>query len=391
VTLPLGMQLVHGTRVIIDNNKPQQAPYVICFANGCMSDYDVTPDLIARLKRGQNLTVQAINSNGAPLTLPLPLADFAKAYDGAPTDPKVYEATQKKLQDELAQRAASKGQPSNEIASIDGTASRNSATAAAGSTQQMQAVAPIPNLVAPVGRRVALIIGNSGYKFMPSLQNPRNDAADVETALKGLGFETVMAKDLDRAGMNASLEKFSLLVQGANVGLVFYSGHGMQFNGKNYLLPTDADLKTAADVTGYRLLPLDDLIQVLSGANGLQLIILDACRNNPVERGFKNSIASVPGGNRDAALTRGFARIAGRSGLIITYATEPNEVASDGDGRNSPFTKAFLSNIMTPDLDVRTVLFNVQREVYGSSGKQQLPEISSFYVGPEVRLKTSQR
>jgi len=106
VTLPLGMQLVHGTRIIIDSNPPLQSPYVICFANGCMSDYDVTPDMIAQLKKGQNLIVQAINSNGAPLTLPLPLAEFAKAYEGPPTDPKVFEETQKKLQEELQKRAA---------------------------------------------------------------------------------------------------------------------------------------------------------------------------------------------------------------------------------------------------------------------------------------------
>jgi invasion protein IalB len=105
VTLPLGMQLVHGTRVIVDSNAPAQSPYVICFQNGCMSDYEVTPELLANLKKGQNLVVQAINSNGAPLTLPLPLADFAKAYDGPPTDPKVFEETQKKLQEELQKRA----------------------------------------------------------------------------------------------------------------------------------------------------------------------------------------------------------------------------------------------------------------------------------------------
>jgi invasion protein IalB len=105
VTLPLGMQLVHGTRVIVDTNAPQQSPYVICFANGCMSDYEMTPELLANMKKGQNLVVQAINSNGAPLTLPLPLTEFAKAYDGPPTDPKVFEETQKKLQEELQKRA----------------------------------------------------------------------------------------------------------------------------------------------------------------------------------------------------------------------------------------------------------------------------------------------
>jgi invasion protein IalB len=106
VTLPLGMQLVHGTRVIVDGNAPQQSPYVICFQNGCMSDYEATPELIANMKKGQNLVVQAINSNGAPLTLPLPLVgEFAKAYDGPPTDPKQFEENQKKLQEELQKRA----------------------------------------------------------------------------------------------------------------------------------------------------------------------------------------------------------------------------------------------------------------------------------------------
>jgi invasion protein IalB len=110
VTLPLGMQLHHGTRIIVDSNPPLQAEYVICFANGCMSDYEATPDMLANMKKGQNLVIQAINANGAPLTLPLPLQEsggssFAKAYDGPPTDPKVFEETQKKLQEELQKRA----------------------------------------------------------------------------------------------------------------------------------------------------------------------------------------------------------------------------------------------------------------------------------------------
>jgi invasion protein IalB len=105
VTLPLGMQLVHGTRLIIDQNQPMTAPYVICFTNGCMADYEATPDMVAKMKKGQNLVVQAINSTAQPITLGLPLADFAKAYDGPPTDPKVFEEQQKKLQEELQRRA----------------------------------------------------------------------------------------------------------------------------------------------------------------------------------------------------------------------------------------------------------------------------------------------
>jgi invasion protein IalB len=105
VTLPLGMQLVHGTRLIIDQNQPMTAPYVICFTNGCMADYEANPDMVTKLKKGQGLAVQAINSTGQPISLVLPLGDFAKAYDGPPTDPKVFEEQQKKLQDELQRRA----------------------------------------------------------------------------------------------------------------------------------------------------------------------------------------------------------------------------------------------------------------------------------------------
>jgi invasion protein IalB len=105
VTLPLGMQLIHGTRLIIDQNQPMTAPYVICFTNGCMADYEATPDMVAKMKKGQALVVQAINSTAQPISLALPLADFGKAYDGPPTDPKVFEEQQKKLQEELQRRA----------------------------------------------------------------------------------------------------------------------------------------------------------------------------------------------------------------------------------------------------------------------------------------------
>jgi len=105
VTLPLGVQLIHGTRVIVDQNQPMTAPYIICFTNGCMADYEINADLIGKMKKGQGLVVQAINANGQPISLVLPLADFAKAYDGPPTDPKEFEAQQKKLEEQLQKRA----------------------------------------------------------------------------------------------------------------------------------------------------------------------------------------------------------------------------------------------------------------------------------------------
>jgi invasion protein IalB len=105
VTLPLGMQLPQGTRVIVDQGQPMNAPYIICFTNGCMADYEASSELIGKLKKGQGLVVQGINSQGQPISLVLPLTDFGKAYDGPPTDPKVFEEQQKKLQDDLQKRA----------------------------------------------------------------------------------------------------------------------------------------------------------------------------------------------------------------------------------------------------------------------------------------------
>lgn len=105
ITVPLGMQLQHGTRMLIDQEPPQQQPYRICFPIGCMADYPVTDDVIAKMKKGQNIVIQAINMQGTPISLPLPLNDFAKAYEGPATDPKVFEEQQRKLQEELQKKA----------------------------------------------------------------------------------------------------------------------------------------------------------------------------------------------------------------------------------------------------------------------------------------------
>lgn len=105
VTVPLGMQIQHGTRIIVDQNPPLNSPYVICFTNGCMSDYEATGDMISKLSKGKNLIVQAINANNQPISLTLPLTDFNKAHEGPPTDPKVFEEQQRKLQAELQRRA----------------------------------------------------------------------------------------------------------------------------------------------------------------------------------------------------------------------------------------------------------------------------------------------
>jgi Caspase domain len=234
--------------------------------------------------------------------------------------------------------------------------------------------------VAHAEKRVALVIGNSVYQNAPALINPKNDAQDIGNSLRELGFTTIVATDLDRAGMDDALDRFSRSVGGAEIALVYYSGHGMQFGGKNYLLPVDARLVNADDVNRFRLVPVDDVVDVLQGAPGARIIILDACRNNPVEDDLKRRLASMPGVNRDAFLTRGLSRVTA-NGLIVAYATQANDVASDGVARNSPFAQALLHNLGTPDLDLRQMLFNVQDEVDRLTDGKQRPELSISLVG----------
>jgi uncharacterized caspase-like protein len=229
-------------------------------------------------------------------------------------------------------------------------------------------------------KRVALVIGNGAYKNAPALMNPKNDAEDIGKSLRELGFFTIIATDLDRAGMNDVLDRFSRAVGGAEIALVYYSGHGMQFAGKNYLLPVEARLENADDVNRFRLMPLDDVFDVLEGAQGARIVILDACRNNPVEADIKRRLASISGANRDAYLTRGLSRVAA-NGLIIAYATQANDVAADGTGRNSPFAAALLRNLGSPGLDVRQMFFNVQDEVDRLTAGKQRPELSISLVG----------
>ena len=234
--------------------------------------------------------------------------------------------------------------------------------------------------IAHAEKRVALIIGNSAYQNAPALINPKNDAQDVGKSLRELGFTTIVATDLNRAGMDDALDRFSRSVGGAEIALVYYSGHGMQFAGKNYLLPVDARLVNADDVNRFRLVPVDDVVDVLQGAPGARIIILDACRNNPVEDDLKRRLASVPGVNRDAFMTRGLSRVTA-NGLIVAYATQANDVASDGVARNSPFAQALLHNLGSPDLDLRQMLFNVQDEVDRLTDGKQRPELSISLVG----------
>jgi formylglycine-generating enzyme required for sulfatase activity/uncharacterized caspase-like protein len=237
-------------------------------------------------------------------------------------------------------------------------------------------------------RRVALVVGNAAYRFMPRLPSPKNDAEDVGKSLRELGFETVVATDLDRAGMNEALERFTHTVLGADIALVYYSGHGLQFAGTNYLLPTEARLSAAADVNRSALMPVDDVVDALQGARGARVLVLDAAHGNPAEDELKRRLASAPGANRDALSTRGLGRVAAGKGLVVAYATQLGDVAADGSARNSPFAAAFLRHVGTPDVDLKQTFARIRDEVGRATSGRQRPELAITLEG-EFKLKSA--
>jgi hypothetical protein len=234
-------------------------------------------------------------------------------------------------------------------------------------------------------KRVALVIGNGAYAFQPTLRNPKNDADDVGKALRALDFKVIVGTDLDRSGMNRVLDEFANAVDGADITFVYYSGHGMQLNGVNWLLPVDAQLDNVATINRFRLLPLQDVLETLRLAHGAKVVVLDACRSNPVENELKRRLASLPGSDRAAVETQGLAKIK-VNGLLVAYSTQSDEVASDGGGRNSPFTSAFIKYVGEPNVDIRQMFYQVQDEVDRETASKQRPELSISLIG-EYKLK----
>jgi formylglycine-generating enzyme required for sulfatase activity/uncharacterized caspase-like protein len=231
----------------------------------------------------------------------------------------------------------------------------------------------IPGL-AHAEKRIALVIGNAAYKNAATLQNPRNDATDVSEALKRLGFETIVGLDLDRAGMEDATIKFARAAQDADVALVYYSGHAMQRRGINYLMPVDAGLHDEADLR--RLTRVDEIVDDLSQAKNLRILVLDACRVNPLADELNRSIELT----RGPPVERGIARMIAAKGMIISFATQPGQTAADGQGRNSPYTMAFLKNIETTE-EIGEVFHHVTADVYNETQGKQLPELSLSVVG----------
>jgi uncharacterized caspase-like protein len=229
-------------------------------------------------------------------------------------------------------------------------------------------------------KRVALVIGNSSYAHAPTLDNPVNDATAVSIMLEGAGFQVVETRsNLDLAGMGRVIRDFAMMTRDADVAVVFYAGHGIEVDGVNYLIPTDARLATDIDVE-YEAMPLDRVLRVLEPARSLRLVILDACRDNPFVRTMKRTMAS-------RAVGRGLAGVepAG-SNTLIAFAAKAGSTAQDGDGAHSPFTSALLKHLIAPGLDLRIAFGKVRDEVLAVTGARQEPHVYGSLGGTTIAL-----
>ena len=231
---------------------------------------------------------------------------------------------------------------------------------------------------AAINRRVALVIGNSDYAVSSKLPNPVNDATDMAATLRKLGFDVVEGKNLDRRGMDNAIREFGRKLERAELALFFYAGHGLQVGGKNYLVPVDAKLERPGDLS-LDAVDIGVVLAQMEAEKRVNLIFLDACRDNPLARSLSSA-----SGTRSASVGNGLAPVQGAIGTLISYATQPDNVALDGQGRNSPFTAALVRHITSPGLDIGAVMRRVRAEVIAATRERQVPWDHSSLTGDVV-------
>lgn len=221
-------------------------------------------------------------------------------------------------------------------------------------------------LLAAPERRIALVIGNGAYST-GYLKNPVNDAADIAAALQRTGFTVTLKNNANLQEIVEAIEDFGNKLKPGGVGLFYFAGHGVQVNNINYLLPVSARINKESDVRFHAVDAGRVLAEMENANNGLNIVILDACRDNPFGRSFRSS-------------SRGLAIVANApTGTFISYSTGAGQVAQDGEGRNSPYTRALLNNIAKPGLTINKVFMNVRSQVMKETG--QVPWELSSLVG----------
>jgi Caspase domain len=240
------------------------------------------------------------------------------------------------------------------------------------------AVATLAQLL-PVAaeKRVALIIGNAAYVHAGALANPANDAGDMAAALKELGFDVLLGLDLDKRAFDRKVRDFARALVAADAAVFFYAGHGLQVGGRNYLVPVDAELASERDLD-FEAVALDFVLKQmeLEREGKTNIVFLDACRDNPLARNLARTM-----GTRSASVGRGLAQVQTGVGTFIAYATQPGNVALDGQGRNSPFTAALAKGVKDPGRNLTAVMIDVRREVLAATSGKQVPWDHSALTG----------
>ena len=256
-------------------------------------------------------------------------------------------------------------------------------TAAPAPQQADTAPSPAP---AVRGTRMALIIGNGAYAHVKALPNPPNDARAVARSLRDIGFTVSEGIDLDRAAMQTMTRDFLRDAARAQVVVVYYAGHGVQVDGRNYLIPVDVELKPGASMTE-AMIDMDTIMAGLDDQVRTNILIFDACRNNPMaqQAASAGTNRGIEGASGLAAPTSLGAGATLGAGTLIAFATAPGQVALDGEGANSPFSAALSRHIGTPGLEVQQMLTRVRAEVVSTTKSKQVPWSNSSLLG-EVYL-----
>lgn len=231
---------------------------------------------------------------------------------------------------------------------------------------------------AEAAKRVALVVGNAAYKHAPELENPRNDAEDMAAKLETMGFEVVRGTDLTMGQTRAAVRNFIIKLTDADMALFYYAGHGVQVNGENYLAPIDAKL-TSYDFLEFETLSVETVIRAMERNVKTNLVVLDACRDNPLAQNLARSM-----GTRSGGVGRGLAKVGSGIGTLIAFSTQPGNVALDGRGRNSPYTAALLKHLGTPGADITRDLVKVRNEVLATTSGKQVPWENSSLTGEVV-------
>jgi len=216
-------------------------------------------------------------------------------------------------------------------------------------------------------RRVALVIGNGTYAEAGTLANPVNDALDIADKLRSIGFEVIEGNDLGKRELERSIGEFSDALEGAGVGLFYYAGHGLQVDGRNYIVPVDARLDMPVKLQ-LEAVPIDEVLDIMEQQTKVSLVFLDACRNNPFARSLSRTATT-----RSATALAGLAQFDSTRGSFIAFSTAPGAVAMDGTGRNSPFAAALLRHIAEPGQSINDMMIAVRRDVVSQTREGQRP------------------